>query len=99
MVADDLGDFLVVLDLREDSLADRGMLLHLSTLVEREGASFFEEARRQSDLSNVVNEPSEMGELLFSFREAHAHCDVPRVDRNGCRMTRGVLISGIECRN
>ena len=72
------------------------MLLHLPTLVKRKRTSFFQETRRQSDLPNVVHEPSEMGELLFSFRKAHPHCDVPRVDRNRCRVARGVLISRIE---
>jgi len=40
------------------------MLLHLTPLVERQRPRFFEKAGRQTDLADVVNETTEMSELL-----------------------------------
>ena len=60
MVADDRRDLRVLVDVRQDSLADRGVLLHLAPLLERERTGLLEQARWQADLADVVNEAAEV---------------------------------------
>ena len=65
MVADDLGDFRIVLHLRKDPLADRGVLLHLLALLKGQRTRLLEQTWRESDLSDVVNKPAEVRQLLL----------------------------------
>ena len=57
----------VILDLGKNPLANRGMLLHLSPLVQSEGPRLLKKACGKPHLSDVVHEPTQMHEILFSF--------------------------------
>ena len=48
----------------EDALPDRRVLLHLTSLVERERSRLLEQAWRKADLSDVMNESAEIRVLL-----------------------------------
>ena len=87
VVAHDLGDFGVVLDLRENPLADLGVLLHFAAFVQCQGPRLFEEARGEADLADVVYQPAHMSELLILFGQGEPLGDVPRIDRDRGRMT------------
>src|SRR6188508_732376 len=75
------------------------MLLHLTPLVERQRPRFFEKPGRQTDLADVVNETTEMSELLFLLGQAQTACNVACIDRDGGRVTRRVSIPSVECRD
>ena len=60
MVTDDRRDLRVLVDVGEDSLADRRVLLHLASLFEGERARLLQKPRRQPDLADVVNEAAEI---------------------------------------
>jgi hypothetical protein len=70
-------------------------LLHLAPLIERESSRLFEQARRKSDLSNVMNETTKVCKLLISFGETQAARYVASVDRDSGGVARGVTIAGI----
>ena len=72
MVADDAGDFGVILHLRENSFANRGVLFHLPALLKGKRAGFLEQTSRESDLSNVVHKATEVSELLLFVRQPEA---------------------------
>ena len=57
----------VILDLGKNPFANRGMLLHLSPLVQGESSRLLKKACGQSHLSDVVHEPTQMHEILLSF--------------------------------
>src|SRR5204863_1123060 len=96
MEANDLRHVCVRIDLHEDVLADRGMLLHLAALLERQRARLFEQAGRQTDLADVVDESAEVCLLLQLRSQIHATRDVATVDGDSRRMTGGVAIPRVE---
>jgi len=102
VVTDDPRNLGIVINLREDPLADRRMLFHLTPLCQRERARFFEQAWRQADLPYVMNESAEVHQSLVRLAESQASSDCTRVCGNRRRMTRRVPISRIkgsdECR-
>ena len=66
VMADDSGDLRVLVDIGEDSLADRRVLLHLAAFLECQSSGFLEQTGRESDLPDVVNEAgNERALLLF----------------------------------
>ena len=87
------------MDVPEDALADGRVLLHLSAFVERERAGLFEEARRQPDLADVVDETAEVRVLLHLRGQPHSLGDVARVDGDGSGVTRRVPIPRVERRD
>src|SRR6266566_3834116 len=98
MRPDDIGDLRVVVDVTEDPLADLGVLFHLPALLERQGPGLLEQTSGETDLADVMYEATEVDELLFLSRQSHSLRDVSRIDRHRGRVTRGVLISGVERR-
>ena len=60
VVANDLCDFRVIVDVREDALTDLGVLLHLAPLFERERAGLLEQTGGKPNLADVVDEPAQM---------------------------------------
>ena len=60
MMPNNCGDFGVILDLREDALSDDWVLLHLTSLFERQRTGLFEKPRRKTDLSDVMHETGEV---------------------------------------
>ena len=60
VMPDDRRDLGVLVDVGEDPLADRRVLLHLASLLERQRAGLLEEPRREADLADVVNEAAEI---------------------------------------
>src|SRR5690349_21297297 len=99
MMADDLRDLRVVLDFRENPLADLGVLFHLPTLAERKGTRFFEQSRWQPDLADVVHKSTLVRELLLLLGQADPLGDVTRVDGHGRRMPGGIPVSSVKCGN
>ena len=95
MGPDDVSDLRIVVDVAEDPLADLGVLLHLPALLEGQRPRLLEEAGRQADLADVVNEATEMDELLLLLRQTHALRDVSGVDRDRRGVTGRVLISRV----
>jgi len=69
MVSNDKCDLVVVLDIRQDALADDRVLLHEASFFAREGPRLLQQSGRQTDFANVVHETTEMGELLLPRRE------------------------------
>ena len=64
VMPDDTGDLRVGLDLPEDVFPDRRVILHQSTLFERERTHLLEQTCRQPDLADVMNESAQVRELL-----------------------------------
>ena len=60
VMANDLRDLRVVVNVREDPLSDNGVLLHLAPLFERQGAGLLEQTGRKPDLADVVDEPAQV---------------------------------------
>ena len=96
VVPDDLRDFLIVVHIRKDPLTNRRMLFHLTALLKRESAFFFKESWSESNLSNVVDQTAQMCQLLLILRETHSGHDVARIDRDCCRVARGVAVARVE---
>ena len=67
MVPDDLGDLSVVIDVREDPLADYRVLFHLPSLLEGEGSGLLKKTWREADLADVVNQAAQVGKLNLSL--------------------------------
>src|SRR5207249_6519492 len=88
----------VIVDIAQDPLADLGMALHLSALLERQWSRLLEQTGWKTDLADVVDEPAKADELLPLLRQSHALGDVAGIDRHGGRVTRGVLIPCVERR-
>jgi len=65
MVPHHCRDLSVRIDVREDPLTDFRMTLHLTALIEREGAWLFEETRWQPDLADVVDESAQVSEVAL----------------------------------
>jgi hypothetical protein len=55
MMANDPGDFGVIVDVPEDALADHGVLLHLTPLVEGKGARLLQETGSEADLADIMD--------------------------------------------
>jgi hypothetical protein len=72
------------------------MALHLATLIEREGSGFFEQAGRETNLPDVVDQPAEMGERLLIFGQSHPAGNVSGIDSDRGGMTSRVAISSVE---
>ena len=77
-------DFGIVVDLRQNSLADDRVSFHLPSLIQRQGASLFEKAGWKPDLPNVVNQAAQMRDSLFRLGQAEALSDISRIDRHRC---------------
>ncbi len=92
----DLG---VLVDMPKDALPDGRVFLHLAALLERQRTRFLEEAWRQTNFSDVVNEPAEIGMLLNLDGEAHSLGDVPGVNCNCCRVSCRVPVPRVKCRD
>jgi hypothetical protein len=65
MSSDDVSDLRVVVDVAEDPLSDLGVLLHLPALFESQRPWLLEQAGRESDLADVVDEPAKVDKVLF----------------------------------
>src|SRR3954469_14315373 len=72
------------------------MVLHLTPLMKRERTLLLQEAWRKSHLSNVMDEAAQVGELLILQRKTEMLGDVTGINGDRSRVTRGVLVSGIE---
>src|SRR5437868_4304093 len=96
VITDNLGDLFVVGNVPEDFLTSDGMALHLTTLFERQGAWLFKKTSWQTDLADVVDEPTEVNQFALAFGQIHPPSDVARIDGNGRRMASGVAVSRIE---
>ena len=99
VVPDDLRDLGVVVHVREDALADHRVLLHLPPLFRRQRSRLLDDTRSDSDLSDVVEEPAEVRELLLLLVETEPGRDVARIDRDGSRVAGRVLVSRVERRD
>src|SRR5258707_4368562 len=99
VMTDDRCDLGVGVDIGQNSFANLRMALHLAPLVKRKRSRLFEESSGQTDLANVVDQPAEVGELLLNRIHAHPLGDVTRIDRYCSRVTSGVTISSVECRD
>ena len=58
VMAYDVSDFFVALDVSQDAFTDNWMSLHLTTLVEREWTSFLEQSRRETDFPMSWTSPA-----------------------------------------
>src|SRR4030095_11204632 len=96
MVTYDLCNLRIVFDLREDAFTNSGVLLHLAPLLQAESPRFFEQAGRQADLANVVDQSAQMRKLLLLLGQAQAVSDISSVDRDSCGVTSCVSIPGIQ---
>ena len=65
VMAHDGGDLGVRVDVRQDSLTNLGVKLHLSSFLQRERARLLQQASRKTDLADVMNESADIGELLL----------------------------------
>ena len=72
------------------------MSLHLSPLIERERTGLLEQSGRQPDLSDVVDEAAEVGQLDLFIPKRHPVSDVPSVNSNRSRMTSRVPVSRVK---
>ena len=65
MMAHDGCDLGVVVNLRENPLADLRVPFHDTALFEGEGTRLFEQSWWKADLADVVNQSSQVGQLLL----------------------------------
>jgi len=56
MVPHDLSDLLVIVNVRENPLANRGVLLHLAAFLKSQRSWLFEKTGRQTHFADVVYE-------------------------------------------
>jgi hypothetical protein len=96
VVANDLRDFAIPIDLLEDPLANNWVCLHLSALVECERTRLLEKTRLKTYLPDVMNESTDVHELLVSGIQAHALRNVSSVDRDRGGVPGCVLIACIQ---
>ena len=82
--------------LAQDPLTDDGVLLHLPTFVQGEGAFLPEEARRQPNLPDVVHESAEKCALARVCRKLESFGNVARVDRYRARVTGRIRIARLQ---
>ena len=83
VMADDRCDLRVLVNVRENTLADRRVFLHLAPLLERERSGFLEKPGWQADLADVVHKSAEVRLVTDLIRQTHARRDVTRVDGYG----------------
>src|SRR5918996_1448626 len=83
----------------ENPLADRRVLLHLPAFLQRECSRFLEQAWREPDLSDVMNQAAEVRVSLDFAGKAHALGDVSRVDRDRSRVAGRVSVSRVQRRD
>lgn len=96
VMADDPSNFRVVVNLREDSLADSAVLLHATPFIKCQCTRFFEKAHREPDLPNIVHQTSQMNEPLLLLGKPHPCGDITRVDRYGSGVAGRVLVPSVE---
>ncbi len=70
MMANDIGDLFIVLDVCQDSLADYWVLFHQSPFLKMEWPWLFQKTSRKSNLANVVNESAQVSGILINLTEA-----------------------------
>ncbi len=95
MVTNDARNLRVVINLAENAFADLRVLFHATSLLEREGARLLKQAGRKTHLADVVDESAKVSQVLLLLRQTKSARNVAGVDRDGSRMTRGVLIPGV----
>ena len=83
MVPDDRGDLRISIDVRQDPLADLGVALHFTALVQREGTGLLEQPSWETDLPDVVHESAQVGQFDLFGAKLHPLGDVARVDGHG----------------
>src|SRR5207253_1435256 len=83
-------------DRLEDPLAELGMQLDDLPLLGRERSGFKEDARRDADLADVVEERAQLDSLQRGRVEAELTADLERHVRYRARVRRGVLVVGLE---
>src|SRR5438045_1296209 len=98
-MSNDCRDLVVVGYVPKDALAYLRVALHLASLIERQRTGLLQQARRQPDFANVVDEAAQVGEFLLPIGKSHSPCDVPRVNRNSRRVSSCVLVSSVESRD
>src|SRR5262249_33032653 len=89
----------VCFNIREDSLSDLRMALHLATFLEAQSSRLLKKSRGKANLPNVMNESADLGEVLFLGSEAHPDCDVVGIDRDRARVSCGIPISSVKRRH
>src|SRR5262245_45659677 len=72
------------------------MLFHGSAFLQGKWACLLQNSCWESHLSDVVEQPGEVGELLIRFGESHSLRDVARIDGNCSRVARRVFVASIE---
>ena len=77
-------DLCVVLYIRQNPLADNGMLLHPTALIQCQGAGLLQQTSWKTHFADVVHKPAQMHELLLLWRQPHALGNIARIDGN-CR--------------
>jgi hypothetical protein len=70
MVTHDTSDLSVVIDIRKDALADRGVLFHPPALFKRQGSRLLEKTSRKAHLPDVVDKAAKVGKLLLLLGQA-----------------------------
>ena len=80
----DLGNLRIVVNLRENALANNRVLFHLPSLLKRERPWFFQQTRWQTDLPDVVHQSAHVRQPLLFVRQAKAASDISSVVSNRC---------------
>src|SRR5918996_6345017 len=93
MMADNGCDFEIALDLRQDPLADGRVLFHHLALFKSQGPRLLEQARGEADLSDVVDEPREVGEFLIPLGKTEALGYISGVHGHSSGVTRGIAVT------
>src|SRR5215207_5663117 len=99
MMAHDARDLGIVINVSENPLADCGMFLHLAALIEGEGPGLLEQPRRESNLSDVMHEPTQVRKTLLFLDQAHSLSDVLGIDRHSGRMSSRVSVPRVQGRD
>ena len=82
MVAHDSSNFRITLYFREYALANLGVTLHLTSFLKCERTGFFEQARRKTDLSNVMDKATYVDKTLIIDREPQLSCNISCINRD-----------------
>src|SRR5690349_2205038 len=95
--ADDRAHLCEPLDRLEDPLAELRVHLDDRALLGRERPGLEQDARRDPDLADVVEEGPELEALQLDALEAHRLADAQRHVGDPARVGRGVLVVRLEC--
>src|SRR4051794_39082632 len=95
-MSNDHCDLSVILDVCQDPFSNGRMLFHLTPFIRSECTRLFEKASGQANLSNVVNQATQVHQLLRMQRPTEFRRNVASVQRYGFRVARRISISGIE---